>query len=126
MDLKEKINFKKYFTISLLVTGSISLFFREDQNILIAIWVMYAGTVANHLLLVKGILLLTDSEKHKVSTAKKNMLVKVLTSLASKFGVMVLAIFISVQFVQSAIIIPITNYLIQIAVLGLCLKKAHE
>lgn len=122
MLLISKINFKKFIPISLLVTTGFTLFCKNPNEFYVTIGI-YLATLMNLAMLVEGIMELTKvapiGDNNPVNANKE----KVVYLFIGKVIVLILALTLGVQIIGNRIIIAIINYITQIFVLVLCLKK---
>jgi hypothetical protein len=112
MFLTRRINFKKYLLLS-LPTTLVTLVFVHSVKDVIAILIIYLGTILNQLLLVEGVFgLVGASNKSKVFSI-------FILKIAILFG----ALALGVHLMGKRVIIPLLNYIVLIFVLGVSLKN---
>jgi len=123
MLLKEKINLPKYIILSLAATLIFLGFSYGDRRLIYVILSVYLATLINQALLVALIwsIIFTDTPKTRALRIKR--LIKITSYLLSKVIILVLAIIAGVHFVGDKIIIALLNYIVQIVLLGLCLRR---
>ena len=114
MLIKSKINLKKYFLLSLLPLA-LSLFFVTNWRDVLGIGIVYLATVANHLLLIQGVMIyLTPGNTRRLIP---------LLLFVGKFLVLALGLSLGVLFMGNRVIIPLVNYLVLISILVVSIRK---
>ena len=112
-----KIKINKYILLTFLTTLFCVAIERNTQST-IGISIVYLATMINHYLLV---LLM-----HKVMASNKSSKsynYKLILIIISKFMILIGALYLAVHFMGNRVIIPVINYVVQIFILGFCLKK---
>ncbi len=121
MQLTKKINLKLFIPLTLGFT-CVALFFAQSQLEIYVILGVYGATLLNLGMLLsvisKIILIGTSVEPVKYS---KIMLA---ITFIGKMAVIFLALSLGVHFMEKRIIIPLLNYVIQIFVLGVSLRRS--
>ena len=116
MQFLKKINLKKYFVLSLISTGfCIALVWPNNDQIL-GICLFYVFTLINQGFLAAAVY---DMFWAKKNNAKKLNALKVPALFVGKFVILILAVTLSVHFMDKNILIPLINYVIQIIILAL-------
>jgi predicted membrane channel-forming protein YqfA (hemolysin III family) len=111
-----KIDFKKFFLISIL-PSAISIFFAIDNNEILAMGVIYIATVVYLFMFSEAIYEVTDNTKEKTNKRIVSFL------LIGKLVILIGALIFGVQIMGKRIIIPVLNYIIHIFVLYISMKK---
>lgn len=112
-----KIKINKYILLTVLTT-LVCVAIENNSQSAIGISIVYIATMINHYLLV----LMT----HKVLSSNKSSKFynyKLIFIIISKFMILIGALYLAVHFMGNRVIIPIINYVVQIFILGFCLKK---
>ena len=112
-----KIKINKYILLTLLTTVLCIAIERSNQST-IGISIVYLATMINQYLLV----LMT----HKVLASDKSSKFynyKLVFIIISKFMIIICALYLAVHFMGNRVIIPVINFVVQIFILGFCLKK---
>lgn len=122
MPLTKRINLKVFIPTSLIITGGL-LFFSNSQKEFIVISVIYVATLINLFLLLSVIQKIVEigTATEPVHYSKLNMALV----FVAKMAVIFLALSIGVHFMGKRIIIPLLNYVFQIFVLGVSLKRSN-
>lgn len=120
MQLKKRINLKIFIPVSLSATA-LFLLFSSSRVETIVILGVYAATLINLYLLMNIIekIIAAATSFDAIEYSKFNMVLVFI----GKMGIIFVALFISVQFVEKRVIIPLLNYVIQIFVLGVSFKR---
>jgi hypothetical protein len=120
MQFVKRIRFKLFIPLSLGTTVLFALFL-PSQKLLIVHICVYIATLINQLLLLYVVDQMLPSKgasrHHKVDKTR------VMLALVLKLVLLFLALSIGVQMVGNKIILPLLNYVIQIFLLGVSLKR---
>jgi hypothetical protein len=112
-----KIKINKYILLTVIITLVCAAIESNTQST-IGISIVYIATMINHYLLV----LMT----HKLIASNKSSKFynyKLIFIIISKFMIIIGAFYLAVHFMGNRVIIPVINYVVQIFILGFCLKK---
>ncbi len=112
-----KIKINKYILLTFLTTVLCVVLERNTQST-IGISIVYLATMINHYLLVLMTQKVMASNKSSNSYNYKLILI-----IISKFMILIGALYLAVHFMGNRVIIPVINYVVQIFILGFCLKK---
>ncbi|MFI5390481.1 MAG: hypothetical protein ACHQYQ_03895 [Bacteriovoracales bacterium] len=115
MNLTGRINFGRYFLLS-IPTTLVALAFARGVNEVLAILVIYLATILNQLLLVEGVFELVGASN------KTKVILLFLLKVAILFG----ALAFGVHLMGKRVIIPLLNYVVIIFVLGISLKNKRD
>jgi hypothetical protein len=110
LEITKKINFKKFFTISIIPT-IICIALADNFQEVLAISVVYIATVIYLFMFAEAIYELTGIYKEKENNASKK---RVVILFVGKLVILVSALLFGVQIMGSRIIIPVLNYIIQV------------
>lgn len=123
LQIKRRINWKIFFGLGISTTILSCLlmsYFAPGLGPQIAVLVFYVATIFNQLIIAEmGLSLLP--EKHgdnRPTSASFSVMLMI-----SKWGVLLLAVVISIQFIATEIFIPLANYLAHIAILAKSIKR---
>ncbi len=122
LEITKKINFNKFFTISIIPTVLCFALAKSFSEI-IAITVVYIATVIYLFMFAEAIYQLTGMYKEGERNAPKG---KVAILFVGKLVILISALIFGVQIMGSRIIIPVINYIIQIFVLGVSSNKNNK
>ena len=129
--LEKKINWTRYFALSLFVTGLAFIIMHllvPGAGPLIAVAVFYAATLINQIILFEFVFKVLETAKviNGPLSGRGATGGVVFSSILFfiKFGVLIVAVGISIQFIKSEIIIPVANYLVHIVILLNSLKRS--
>ncbi|MDD0854721.1 hypothetical protein HBN50_16550 [Halobacteriovorax sp. GB3] len=122
--LKQKINLKRFFLLSIIST-CICLALAKNLQEVLAILGVYVATLAYLILFNVAVAELFRPYTDKDFDKKKGNKGKVLGLFLGKLLVLIIALLIGVQIMGNRIIIPVINYIIQIIILGLSFKKGN-
>ncbi|MFT6068743.1 MAG: hypothetical protein ACJAT2_003532 [Bacteriovoracaceae bacterium] len=120
MQLTKKINLKLFIPLSLGFTSAAALFAQSQLEIYVILGV-YVATLLNlgMLLGVISKIILIGSSVEPVKYSK----IMLAITFIGKMAVIFLALSLGVHFMGKRIIIPLLNYVIQIFVLGVSLRR---
>lgn len=124
MHIKTKVRYKRYFLLTGGSTLLTFLFARSKEEIL-GILVVYAATILNHYMMMRGVKelvtpYLPGGEKQKAD--RTMMLVFFIGKLLVLFG----GIYVGVLLMGNRVIIPVLNYVIQIFLLIYSLSDGSD
>lgn len=122
MPLRKRINLKIFIPTSLITTCALLLFSNSSTETFVILGV-YAATLLNLFLLLSVIQKIVEigTATEPVDYSK----MKLALIFILKMAVIFLALTIGVHFTGKRIIIPLLNYVIQIFVLGVSLKRSN-
>ena len=121
MQLKAKINHKKYLLLSIPST-TLCFILANSVKEYFGISVIYITTVLNQIVLVRASeLYLSSSDDSHLKSGKK-----VLMLFAIKMGVLFLGLSLGIHLMGKRVIIPLLNYLILIVILGFSIKRIEK
>ena len=118
MHTRTKIDLKKYLLYSLGATLGIMIFARSWPEIF-AIALIYLATVVNQWMLMELIFIILRQDKNAPPPSKWKVLGLGFGKIIILFG----AFYLGVQFMGNKIVLPLINYVIQIFILVLTIKK---
>jgi hypothetical protein len=121
MLIRERINLKKYFSLSFLLL-SLSYFICNGPKEFLVVLIVFAGVVINQWLLVSSVNKLIKKTLNNESTSNFT----IIASMFFKTIILVIAITFGVHFIGNRIIIPILIYIVQIFVLYLSLRSKQK
>lgn len=121
MQLTKRINLKLFIPISLGFT-CVALFFANSNLEVMVISGIYVATLLN-LGMLLGVISKIVEIGSSVEPVKYSKILMVLAFIG-KMAVIFLALSLGVHFMGKRIIIPLLNYVIQIFVLGVSLKRS--
>jgi len=114
MQSAPKINWTKYLIIGAvpyIITAAIF----HNSDIAIGLLIVYAGTIANQLLLVRGVKLILNATGHNKT--------EIMIIFLIKMAILFLALSLSVHFMGNKVILPLLFYIAQIFILIFNIKK---
>jgi len=122
MPLRKRINLKIFIPTSSITTCALLLFSNSNTETFVILGV-YAATLLNLFLLLSVIQKIVEigTATEPVDYSK----MKLAFVFIAKMAVIFLALTIGVHFTGKRIIIPLLNYVIQIFVLGVSLKRSN-
>ncbi|MBK23822.1 MAG: hypothetical protein CME70_07445 [Halobacteriovorax sp.] len=122
MPLRKRINLKIFVPLSLVTTTGLVFFSQSTAETLVILGV-YVATLLNLFLLMSVIQKIVEigTATEPVDYSK----IKLALIFVAKMAVIFLALTIGVHFTGKRIIIPLLNYVIQIFVLGVSLKRSN-
>ncbi len=115
MHIRTKINYKKYFLLTIASTLLFCLFARSRSEI-IGICIIYVATIINHWMMMKGVEELVAPHLH-VNDDKPLDKTKMAFLFVGKMFVLFGGIYLGVLFMGNRVIIPVLNYVTQIFLL---------
>ena len=115
----ERVNFKRFFLISLPIT-LITLYFANSTKEISLFLLMYLASLIYVLMFSEAIFNMTNKFKDDAEPVSNKYIA---TLFVLKLVILVGAILYSVQTLSTRIIIPILNYIIHIFILGASIKK---
>ena len=122
MPLRKRINLKIFIPVSVVTTCALLLFSKSQLETFVILGI-YIATLINLFLLLsvihKIVEIGTATEPVDFSKLKLAMI------FVAKMAIIFLALTIGVHFTGKRIIIPLLNYVIQIFVLGVSLKRSN-
>ena len=113
----KKINLPKYLILTNLTT-LISLFFVSGYEAIIGIYIVFLGTIVNHLMLVESVLTVVD-----MGNGKQIDKFQLLTLFFGKLAVIGGAVYLGWHFMGDRVIVSLINYVIHIFFLTFCFRK---
>jgi len=120
MQFLNRINLKKFWFFSLLITAGFLAFVWPNENHLKGVFSFYVLTLINQGILAYALFeMFYHREKARTGLQK----LKLGALLLGKLLILILAITLGIHFMQKNIIIPLANYVIQIFVLALSGKR---
>lgn len=122
LEITKKINFKKFFRISVIPTA-LCLALAKNNLEIIAILTIYVATIIYLFMFAEGVYRLTENQRSKSNDAKRK---NIPFFFVGKLVILVGAIIFGVQIMGNRIIIPILNYTIQIFVLVYSTKSLDK
>lgn len=122
LEIIKKINFKKFFLISIVPTA-LSLLLVRNINEVFAILTIYLATVIYLFMFAEAVYRLTENQRANKNDAKKG---KIAFFFIGKFAILVGALIFGVQIMGNRIIIPVLNYIILIFVLTYSTKSLDK
>lgn len=122
MPLTKRINLKIFIPVSVFTT-CLALLFASNQVDVFAIIGIYLATLTNLFLLLSVVQKIVEigTADEPVNYSKLNMALV----FVAKMGIIFLALTIGVHFMEKRIIIPLLNYVFQIFVLGVSMKRTN-
>lgn len=114
-----KINLKKYILLTLLSTA-VCLFFTQSKNEIFGILIVMFFAAVSQLALTEAVCLLTDPAAELSEKKKKK---KLILFLLLKLVFLFVGLGFGVHFMGKRVIIPLLNYVLQIAALGASLRN---
>lgn len=122
MPLRKRINLKIFIPVSLITTVALLLFSESSKEVTVILGI-YAATLANLFLLLSVIQKIVEigTATEPVDYSKLNLALV----FVAKMAIIFLALTIGVHFMGKRIIIPLLNYVFQIFVLGVSLKRTN-
>ena len=115
MQLKTKINLKKYILLGLIPTIILALFLNSIKE-LSGHLIVYCATLVNHYLLLRGVSGLLGQNPGE-SRALSVLFIII------KMGVIFFGLYVGVLFMGNKVIISLVNYVLLIVVLGVSTIK---
>ena len=122
MQLRKRINLKIFIPVSVLTT-CLALFFASNTTDIYVIIGNYIATLGNLFLLLSVIQKIVEigTATEPVEYSK----LKLALIFVAKMAIIFLALTIGVHFMGKRIIIPLLNYVFQIFVLGVSMKRTN-
>lgn len=120
MQFLDRINLKKFWLFSLGLTGIFVFFVWSNENHIKGVLSFYVLTLINQGILAYALYELFYHREKTKTTGQKLILGAL---LIGKLLILIIGITLSIHFMQKNIIIPLTNYILQIFVLALSGKK---
>jgi hypothetical protein len=122
MPLRKRINLKIFIPFSVLIAAA-SLYFATNTTDVYVILGIYLATLVNLFLLLSVIQKIVEigTATEPVEYSKLNLAL----IFVAKMAVIFLALSIGVHFMGKRIIIPLLNYVFQIFVLGVSLRRTN-
>ena len=121
MHFAKKINLKRYFLITSFTTAG-CLYFAQNSNEVIGIIIVSIFAAISQFGLTEAVCLMTKTDA-TISDAKKKkkLTILMILKLVFLFG----GIGLGVLFMGKRVIIPLLNYILQIAALGVSLREVE-
>jgi hypothetical protein len=123
MHIKKRVNLRRYFSLSMIPTLLVIIYFRE-MTMTIAVLMVYLATIINQACLVEIVEEMSSASlpTSESETSKKMDKFWLVQLGVVKILVLIGALTLSVLLIGNKVIIPLINYVIIIFILGISLK----
>lgn len=124
MDLKilaDKIFLKRYLISSIGASLVLAIYFRDEPGVAASVFIIHIASLLNHILL--GTLIVRMLAPENAGKPDARQFIKMTTFFSLKILILGGSFGICVQFVDDKIVIPLSNYILQIFILAFCLKR---
>ncbi|MCB9060533.1 MAG: hypothetical protein H6622_03315 [Halobacteriovoraceae bacterium] len=113
------ISLKNYILFTVLTT-LISFLICNGQSEIFGVFIVYFSTIINHILLIELVYMLTENAKGSTTKLSRK---KIVFCAIGKMAILAMGLTFGVQLMGKRVIIAVLNYVIQIFILVLSIKK---